>query len=234
MVVVKSNDLIQNSRYNLSLQEQKIILYCISRLKPTDTTIQEQEFDLKELCDICGIEYLGQNYKNFKSSIKKLADSSFWIQENGDDILCRWIESVRIQNKTKIYIKLSENLTPYLLGLLGKFTAYELGYTLVMKSKYSIRLYELLKSYSQRRKTIINLDNLKIKLQTAEYTVYNNFKVRVLDKAIEEINQYTDLIVSYTPIRESRKIVALEFTLDKKDTFESFYAFKNAERELDK
>ncbi len=35
--VVKSNDLIQKSRFNLSLQEQKIILYLISKVKPEDT-----------------------------------------------------------------------------------------------------------------------------------------------------------------------------------------------------
>ena len=49
--VIKSNDLIQKSRFHLSLQEQKIILYLISKVKPNDNNFLLAEFDTTEFCN---------------------------------------------------------------------------------------------------------------------------------------------------------------------------------------
>ena len=64
-LVVKGNDLIQNSRYSLTLLEQKVILYWITRIKPTDEDFAECEFDMNAFCDLCGIT---RNRKNRKSN----------------------------------------------------------------------------------------------------------------------------------------------------------------------
>ena len=96
-LVVKSNDLIQNSRFSLSAQEQKIILYIISKIKPTDKDLKKHTIALRDLCDLCGIEYHGQNYKNFKDSIQALANKSFWLlQADGKEILVRWLHEVEL------------------------------------------------------------------------------------------------------------------------------------------
>jgi plasmid replication initiation protein len=212
--VYKSNDLIQKTRYTLTAQEQKVLLYTISKIKPNDTT-QEFSFNIKALCEICGIEYHSKNYLNFKETIKHLADKSFWITQDDKQILCRWYNKVVVNEKDlTVYLRLDETLLPYLTALKENYTSYILENVLVMKSKYSIRLYEILKSYANLNECIIQVETLKDKLQCAEYPVYNNFKVRVLDMAINEINNYTDIRVSYKPIRENRRIVALKFTVD--------------------
>lgn len=218
-LVVKSNTLIQNTRFNLSVQEQKIILYLISKIEPTDEMFKEYEFDLKHLCDICGIEYNGKNYQNFKNSIKCLADSSFWlIAENGGEVLCRWIEKAYIsKNNTSIRIRLDNDLMPYLLTLKSNFTMYELENTLQMQSKYSIRLYELLKSYAYLGKYVVSVEELKKLLNSAKYELYRDFRINVIDKAIKEINEYTDIDITYNPIRTSRTITDIEFIIKKKD-----------------
>ena len=46
------------------------------------------------------------------------------------------------------------------------------------------------------------------------YSDYSNFRKRVLDPAIDEINKKTSLQVSYTPIRENRKVKYISFTID--------------------
>jgi hypothetical protein len=68
--VNKSNDLIQKTRYKLSAQEQKVLLYTISKINPI-TQEREYTFSIKAICEICGVEFLGQNYANFKKTIKK-------------------------------------------------------------------------------------------------------------------------------------------------------------------
>ena len=61
--VIKSNDLIQRSRFDLSLQEQKIILYLISQITPYDEEFQLYEFSIADFCKICGIDHTsGGNY----------------------------------------------------------------------------------------------------------------------------------------------------------------------------
>jgi hypothetical protein len=68
--IVKHNRLIQKSRHNLSLQEQKIILYLVSKIKPEDTKLKQYEFRLSEFCRVCGIEKSGRTYKELKDTVQ--------------------------------------------------------------------------------------------------------------------------------------------------------------------
>ncbi len=54
--VTKANDLIQKSRFNLSLQQQKIVLYLISQVTPFDEDFKLYEFSIAEFCRVCGID----------------------------------------------------------------------------------------------------------------------------------------------------------------------------------
>lgn len=216
--VIKANTLVRKAHFNLTEQEQKIILYCISKIKPTDTDFQEYKFDLKHLCKICGIELNGKNYKNFKDTIKKLSDKSFWFEAKNEEYLCRWIQDVTInKNETSVSITLGRKLKPYLLQLKENYTKYSLKYILSMNSKYSIRIFELMQSYSYLNQIEISIEDLKAILQSAEYPVFSDFRRKVIEPAIKEINKYTYLNVSYKPIRQNRKIHSLLFTIEKKE-----------------
>lgn len=235
--VVKSNDLIQKSRFSLSTQEQKIILYLVSKIKPEEVELKTHIISVKELCDICGIELNGKNYLNFKNSIKSLSDKSFWIDTEDSTTLIRWIEKAKIHKfNDTIEIGLNEELKPYLLLLKENFTRYELTNILTMKSKYSIRLYELLKSYSHLHSEIqYSIEELKSILHTAKYSDYKNFRVNVLDIATSEINEVSDIFISYEPIRERRKIVSIKFTIENKtETSDRLRMWSNQEKRYGK
>lgn len=232
-LIVKSNDLIRKSRYSLSVQEQKVILYLISGIKPEDTEFHEYEFDIVEFCKICGVDRAGgKTFKELKDTITGLHDKSFWIDTDDDEVMCAWVQKARIKKRTqKLTIRLDEDLKPFLLQLRQNFTSYELSMTLAMKSKYSIRLYELLKSYLFVGHKEYEITELKGLLDTAEYKEYKNFRVRVLDKAVGEINIYTDLNIVYHPKRTGRVITSLLFSIGKKDNTEdsvnAMYAREN-------
>lgn len=224
-LVVKSNTLIQKSRYDLNTQEQKLLLYIISKIKPTDTSLEELDFDLRELCEVCGIQTHGQNYADFRRVIQNLHDKSFWLDTGTKIVLASWVSDVMIyKNSSRVTIGLCKALEPYLLQLRDNFTSYELAYILGMKSKYAIRMYEILKSYAYVGEYNTTVEQLKLTLQTPEYEIYNNFKVKVIDKSISEINTLTDITVTYTPVRQNRKIVALDFVISRKMPDEEFEA----------
>lgn len=213
--VVKSNAIINKTRYDLSLQQQKILLFVISRIKPEDTELLPQTFTLSELCDVCGISQSFNNFEYIADNIKKISDISYWIEINDKLILCRWFQEAVINSNNLITITLNKFLTPHLLQLREFFTAYEICYIYPMKSKYSIRFYELLKSNSFYGSYTISVDDLKDKLQS-NYARFNNFRTRVLDTAIEEINLYTDLTISYELIKEGKFIESIRFDIREK------------------
>ena len=220
-LVVKSNDLIQRTRYDLSLQEQKIVLYVISKIKPTDEELKEYVFTLRELCEMCGIEAIGQNFENMWQSIIALNDKTIEFEDNRYRANPRWIEMPIMDKQTReIRIRFHPLLRPYLIALHENFTQYELSSILVMRSRYSVRVYELLKSYAYLNEITFGLEELKEKLQTTGYSDYKNFRVRVLEKAIEEINEHTDIRVDFKPIRTSRVITHLRFIIERKSSAE--------------
>lgn len=216
--VVKANSLIRKAHFSLSTQEQKLILYLISKIRPDDDNFKEYEFDLKNICRVCNIEYNGKNYQNLKDSLKSLHDKSFWIKLNKSEILCTWLQKAVIFDSTKIKIRLDETLKPFLLNLKDNYTKYSLDNILSMNSKYSIRLFELLQSYSYLGQLKITIQDLKALLQIDKnkYTDYKNFRVRVIDSALSEINKFTYLNVTYKTERQGRSIYAIIFIIDKK------------------
>ena len=234
--VVKANRIIQNSRYELSTQEQKIILYLITKIKPGDTEFNLYEFKIVDFCKVCGIDKEnGKNYADLKRTIKELADKSIWVTlENGKETLIRWIERPYIDHKGgTIEIKLDELMRPYLLQLKERFTAYSLYFTLAMKSKYSIRIYELLKSYEYLSGCTIEVDELKKMINAEKYTMYKDFRVNVLDVSLHEINEYSDIAVSYEIEKQGRKVDKIKFTIKSKtDIIERVHTFKKIEERV--
>ena len=225
--VVKANELIQKSRFTLTLQQQKVVLYLISQITPYDDDFKLYEFSINEFCKVCGIdETNGKNYLDLKQAVKDIADKSLWITlDDKRETLLRWIEKPYINyNDGTITIKLDNDMKPYLLQLKQNFTEYELLWTLKFRSKYSIRLYELIKSiHFHELETYtkeFSLDELKRMLDAETYTTYQTFKERVLKPAVNEINLYSDKEVEYKPIKTGKKVTKIRFIIASKDTLE--------------
>lgn len=90
-----------------------------------------------------------------------------------------------------------------------------------MSSKHSPRLYEILKSYQKNNSQwFFEINELKYLLDCENYQRWPDFKRRVLDPAVEEINKYTDLSIAYKDVRKGRAVVRVEFFMDKKTNTE--------------
>ena len=234
--VVKSNELIQKSRFQLSLQEQKIILYLISKIRPEDMELKEHTFEIIEFCKVCGIDSSnGANYRYIKQTLKELRDKSIWLSlENGTETTLAWIEKVTMSRQSgAVKIKIDSDMKPYLLQLQEKFTQYELFYTLAMRSQYSIRLYELLKSYEYQQRKEFDIEDLKRLLSAENYNRYPDFKRFVLERAIKEINELSDISVTYEVRKQGKKYSRIEFIMKlKKDADERMRTWARIEEIL--
>ncbi len=234
-IVVKANDLIQKSRFNLSLEEQRIILYLISKIKPDDEELLKYVFSVKDFCQVCGLDdKSGGNYAYIKQTLKGLRDKSVWVKVDKREATLAWIDYVILDERSgDVEIKINEIMKPYLLQLKEKFTQYELIYTLGMKSRYSIRLYELLKSYEYRHGHTFETGELKTRMNAEHYKSFPDFNRNALSIALREINELTDLEVSHSIIREGRRYAKIKFSVKlKKDLDSRIEAWKQIELRL--
>ena len=236
--VVKANEVVQTARYNLNIRELKILSYLISQIKPNDKPSLWYEFSIPLFCKVCGIDYTsGNNYNKIKNSLKGLRDKSFWIkQEDGSETTIGWLGKVNINRGSgKIKILFDEDLQQYITELYGNYTQYELFSTLPMQSSYSFRVYELLKSYQHKRakfEYVFDVEDLKAQLG-APYRNFKDFRVKVINVATAEINQYTDLEVSWEPIKEGRKVAEIRFYVETKDITNRIETMEKVENLLD-
>lgn len=235
--VIKANALVQKSRLRFSTQQQKAILYIVSQLKPDQENFDWIEFDIPTFCDICGIDRAnGKNYRDLKSALQGLRDYSMWVElEDGSEQTLSWLSSVNIRTKSgTVKVKIDDLMQPYLLHLRSHFTSFELYYSLALKSKYSIRLYELLKSYENLGEKHIELSRLKRLLDTENYSRWFNFKAKVLEQARKEINSLTDIEFSYQTETKGKAVVGVTFQISTKTAVqERLDTWSEAEKTLE-
>lgn len=224
-IVIKANSLIQQSRFSLSAQQQKIVLFIISQIEPQDEEFKLYTFEITEFCKICGIEPKGDIYALLKRQIKDISDKSIWIEtENGNETLVRWIEKPYIDKRSgTVQIKIDSDMKPYLLQLKEKFTEYELIYTLNFKSKYSIRLYEFLKSIHYKKlekyNYTISIDKFQ-RILDSKYKEFKDFHTRVLKPAQKEINTFSDINFEYKIIKSGKRATEIQLFIESKNIVE--------------
>ena len=158
--------------------------------------------------------------------------------DNGKETLLRWIEKPYLdEHSGTIQIKLDKDMKPFLLQLKENFTQYELLWTLNFKSKYSIRLYELVKSIHYHELDTYSrdfeLDELRRMLGAETYKTYQTLKARVLEPSIEELNTYSDKNVSFEPIKSGRAVSKIRLTITTKDTVDRLKLEGEIERAFD-
>lgn len=230
-IVRKSNELIRKFKAEMNTPQFKITLYLISKAYTLDNTL-EYTFDIQDFCRCCGLDDTsGGNYKRLKREIRKLSDKSEWVEVWGDpdtEVLVRLVSKAWFNARSgKVRIRLDEDIKPYILELRKNwerkgelYTQFALLYTLPMKSLYSIRLYELLKSWadatlSETEGHYWEIDQLQA-LLGSEYKRYPDFRRKVIEQALTEINKYSDISVQYEPIKEGRSYKYINFYIHKK------------------
>jgi len=246
--IYKADELLQKGRFSLSITEQRIILYTISKIKPSDKVFQEYTLNLKKFCAVCGINQ-NDSYSAIKKIMVELRNKSWWILMDDPnhpgtecESLINWFSILRTnKNNGNVTIMFHPDMMPYLLELArqreeghGYYTKYEFRYVLPMRSQYAIRLYELLKSYQKNNTTWwFKIDNLKHLLDCDTYTRYADFRLRVIEPAIKEINKYSDMHINYETEKEGKRINIIMFRMTEKTIDERIEAQKAGLTTLD-
>ncbi len=243
--VVKSNELVQKARYSMTVQQQKLILYAISKIKPEDAPDKWYELNIGDVCSVMGIDYDagGTYYKRIKEDLLKLT-TRIWVKfPDRSEGTVSWLSDAGIIPLAgTVQVKFHPKMAPYLFELRNRYTQYQLSEVLVLKGKYSIRLYELIRSYltqedlrKGREKDIsFSVDELKELLAADEkYNLWNDFNRFVLKKAVEEINKYSDIFkIEYETFKTGKQVTQVNFIVTYPTLIKKFMAHEEQRKRL--
>lgn len=221
-LVVKANQLVE-ARYDLNLNEQKVILYAASKLDREQNHFNYIELDINEFTEL--LDTKGKRYDEIRAITRELRKKEVIINTDDKEYIVGWVSSITFYKNTgKIKLRFDDDLIPYLLQLKKKFTRYQLKNILYLKSKYSIRIYELLKQYENIGKREFELQELKkILFIENQYNRVYDLERFVLVPAKEEINKHTDILIDYEKIKTGRKITSILFKIEPKDQDQRVY-----------
>ncbi|HEY5589317.1 MAG TPA: replication initiation protein [Candidatus Paceibacterota bacterium] len=213
-VVTKSNYFIMNSSYDLSLEEQKIILTLASMVQPDDEEFKVYKFKIGDFMKLVGVEDKSK-YTKIPKITKELMKKVFEIEEGKKIIQVAWLSSAVYEKGTGfVELEFSPRLKPYMLKLNTMFTQYKVDNILNMKSKYSPRVYEFLKCNEFKKQNCIEIEIEELrKLLKANnvYPLYNDVKRYVIERTQKELKKLSDISFEFEEIKTGRKVTSLKF-----------------------
>ena len=213
-LITKSNYFIMNCSYDLSLEEQKLILTLASMVQPSDEEFKAYDFKIAEFIQLLGIS-TQTKYTEIPKITKELMKKVLEIQEGNSLLQVAWLSSARYEKGSgMVTLKFSPDLKPYMLQLKEKFTYYQLANILSMKSKYSPRIYEILKCNEFKKQGYIEIEiyDLRKLLRVEEiYPLYADFKRFILIRTQKELKKISDIFFDFEEIKTGRKVTTLRF-----------------------
>jgi len=224
---VKDNALI-NASYNLELTEQRLIMLAIINARElgqgitADSKLEIHASDYAKLFNVSP----DASYKALKEAVNNLFNRQFSYtaeyKRTGKVgiVRSRWVSRIfYVDDLALLEITFAPDVVPLITRLEEHFTKYEAKQVAHLTSKYATRLYELLIAWREVGKTpIFELQQLRKNLgvENDEYQRMHHFKSRVLETAITQINEHTDIKATYEQHKQGRTITGFSFKFKQK------------------
>ena len=226
-LVVKDNALI-NASYNLELTEQRLIMLAIINARESgqgitaDSKLEIHASDYAKLFNVS----LDASYKALREAVNNLFNRQFSYtaeyKRTGKIgvVRSRWVSRIfYVDDLALLEITFAPDVVPLVTRLEEHFTSYQAKQVAHLTSKYAVRLYELLIAWREAGKVppieISEFRN-RLGLLDDEYTAMHNFKKRVLEPSIQQINEHTDITVTYEQHKKGRLISGFSFKIKQK------------------
>ena len=222
--VYKANALVEAS-YRLSLYEQRIVLACIAQVRRDEPLSDQQLYTVsaQQIAEMTGTK-LGTAYQNLKAASERLFERRVTLHEppngksGGKVRLTRWVQEVVYQeDQGTVSLRFSQPMVPYLSQLSAQFTRYALADVAKMTSAHAIRLYELLCQWRDTGKREVELSWFREALQLEDrYSNIRDLKRRVIEPAVEQINEHSPLWCKWDQRKTGRRVSHLVFAFGEK------------------
>ena len=223
--VTQDNSLIKAS-FSLLLQEHRLLLAALSKVDPTSSIWKVGKLDIEvtvaEWASLYGSSSKS-TYGNIKAAAAGLYSKSvkLWADDDSGKHI-RWISGWEYSSKEgRVTLTFSGDILFELSGFVDDFTKYQIANVSGLKSTYSIRLYQMAAQFKGTSWHYIKLPELRKMFKLKDcYSRWIDLRRRVLDKAVSEINDKTNLKVSIERIKTGRDVTAIKLRIEEKDQLE--------------
>ncbi|EPF6071202.1 replication initiation protein RepM [Acinetobacter nosocomialis] len=224
-LIVKDNALM-NASYNLDLVEQRLILLAILEARESGKGINANDpliVHAESYINQFGV-HRTTAYQALKDACKDLFARQFSYQEKRErgraNITSRWVSQIAYIDETAtVEVIFAPAVVPLITRLEEQFTQYDIEQISGLSSAYAVRMYELLICWRSTGKTpIIELGEFRkrIGVLDTEYTRTDNLKMRVIELALKQINEHTDITATYEQHKKGRVITGFSFKFKQK------------------
>lgn len=249
-LVVQNNGLIVDSSNGMKKNQLKILYFLISCITRDDEMFYPLEVDFKTLLSVINYDTAkGGKNEYLTKLLKDMSKNSYYIHDDAAKVVTcyPWFGYIRIEydggiSSGKALFKFNEDLSKYLLQQTRNFTQYQFGFIRSLSSIYGIKLYNLMRMFAYTGSVDMPLEKLRGSLNLLNpetgadrYSDYRMLAKKVLSAAIEEINVKTDIVVSYSPIKDSadkRRTAGVHFEIAEKSVVPSHAVPKTTARQL--
>jgi plasmid replication initiation protein len=215
-----------NASYNLDLVEQRLILLAIVEARESGKGI-----NANDPLTIHAETYISQfgvhrntAYQALKDACKDLFARQFSYQEKRvkgtANITSRWVSQIAyVDDSGYVELIFAPAIVPLVTRLEEEFTRYDIDQVSSLTSAYAVRMYEILIQWRTAGKTpVIDLQEFRKRLGVldGEYKVMADFKRRIIDMAIQQINEHTDITANYEQHKRGRVITGFSFKFKQK------------------
>ena len=227
--LLRQSNMITNARYDFDACQLDILFCCMGQIHDTDSETKLYVIHASEIEHMTGRAW---NYQQFREATEQMGSRMFEIRAEKSYTQFWLFQRVHyVLGEGRIEIMFTMDSIALLKELKNNFTTFELQSALRMTSKYAKRIYQLCsqwKDLGQSRKFLILEFKHNIGLVDAkgneDYKQVYDFKKRVLDVAVKQINEHSDLRISYEMEGEGRRKKPLKYI--------TFYVTKQVSGEL--
>ena len=216
--IVKKSNALARARWSAeSVWEPRLVALLASKVRADDTDFQVYEIPITELIGLSEKSPSGRTYMELANIVDRVMSRVITINDgdNGGWIKYNVFSRCRYNpEKGTLELRFDPDLKPHYLNLQRNFAQYKLLEYLMLPSIYSQRIFEILKSWSDRPEIVISIDELHDMLGTPDSLrkKFPDFRRRVLEKAHKDILKTTTLSYEWQPVKQGRAFVAIRFT----------------------
>ncbi len=216
-LVIRGNKLIE-SRHKMTMSERRFILWNIAQIDRQDTSFKPYEIGVREYFEVLGLKQTKDAYGVVKKMHDKLTQRNIGIEytdKKGRPAFdyYPWFSKLSYKDG-KIYSLMNVELTPFLLELKEQFTTIHLEQAMILDGFYTGRMYDLLAQYQKIGTRILTIEFIKDRFDiVGKYQKFKDFRRYVIENSVKEINEKTDLHITYEMIKEGRKYTGFDFRI---------------------
>ena len=216
--IKQSNRLIE-ARYRLTKYEQRMMIAICSQLNKNADEFETVRMRVDDMAEFCNIKRTNQ-YTEVKSTLMRLLSRVLQIKEsNGGWYATHWLQSAKYhKDEGIIEYCIDQRLKPELLKLKEAYLTTKAAPLMEFNRDYSARIYFILKKMVKVGKFDYDLDFFRDRFQLDKgYRLFANIKNRILEPALAEINEKSDITVEHEYIKEGRSYKRIHFKVSLKE-----------------